>query len=298
MSDHEHKEGGENHGGGSHGGGGHGGGGHGGGGGHAEGEHEGAPEWLISFADNVALMMGFFVILLAMNMGKKTAGGIGGEDKMGGAPTPEMLDFVIAIRDSFNSPISPSSTKPEEQQFVKRMREKKEEATQVGPRGTHHNLQSIGRGEINKISVSVPFDDRSTLLSSTSRETISQTTASLKDQRWIIEVRGYVSPFECMQNKPRGRQLAYERAMAVAQAMVDSGMQWNTIRVVSMGDSGQLSGRSRDADSARSSQRVEVIVTNEIIDPDPYARPSDVPVSGGHSGDTPSAPIEGEEEPH
>ena len=64
MADHdEHGEHEEGHGGGSHGG------GHAAGG-HEEG-HEGAPEWLISFADNVALMMGFFVILLAMNMGPK-----------------------------------------------------------------------------------------------------------------------------------------------------------------------------------------------------------------------------------
>ena len=37
------------------------------GGGHDE-EHEGAPEWLISFADMVMLIMGFFVILFALNM--------------------------------------------------------------------------------------------------------------------------------------------------------------------------------------------------------------------------------------
>ncbi|MCL4212087.1 MAG: hypothetical protein KJZ68_15650, partial [Phycisphaerales bacterium] len=50
---HAHKRGGHGH-------------GHGGGG-HEEG-HEGAPEWLISFADMVMLMMGFFVILFALNV--------------------------------------------------------------------------------------------------------------------------------------------------------------------------------------------------------------------------------------
>src|SRR6185295_16371327 len=100
MADETHEKHGEGEGhgggGGGHGGGGHGGGGHGGGGGHEEG-HEGAPEWLISFADNVALIMGFFVILLAMNMAKKTAGGIGGEANMGGHPNEanSMIDFAI-----------------------------------------------------------------------------------------------------------------------------------------------------------------------------------------------------------
>ena len=66
-----------------------------------------------------------------------------------------------------------------------------------------------------------------------------------------------------MRNQLRGRQLAYERAMTVAQALVDSGLEWNNIRVISMGDTG-LSTRPRDAEAARSSQRVEVIVTNDF----------------------------------
>ena len=78
-------------------------GGHAHGGGHEEG-HEGAPEWLISFADNVALMMGFFVILLAMNMKSPVAShtGVGSPDKDGGVPESQMLDFVIAMRDALD----------------------------------------------------------------------------------------------------------------------------------------------------------------------------------------------------
>src|SRR5215468_7173106 len=113
MADHDEKDHGASEG---HGGGGH--GGHGGHGGSAHEEHEGAPEWLISFADNVALMMGFFVILLAMNMAKKTAGGIGGEAKMGAE-----LDFVLAIRQAFN-PIDMSSENPAEEALRRRVREK------------------------------------------------------------------------------------------------------------------------------------------------------------------------------
>ena len=94
MADHDEKE----HGGGE-GQGGHSGGGHGAPGGGHEDHHEGAPEWLISFADNVALMMGFFVILLAMNMkSPKTYEGIGGPDEHGG--NVDQLDFVLALRSS------------------------------------------------------------------------------------------------------------------------------------------------------------------------------------------------------
>src|SRR5436190_2305796 len=104
------------------------GGAHGGGhGGAHEEHHEGAPEWLISFADNVALMMGFFVILLAMNMAKQTTGGIGGKADMGGNPQEanSMIDFAIAVREAFNNPVDVNSTDPRERDMVKRLIERK-----------------------------------------------------------------------------------------------------------------------------------------------------------------------------
>src|SRR5436189_972373 len=120
MADHEKHD--EGHGEGGHGGG-HGGHGAHGGGGHEEG-HEGAPEWLISFADNVALMMGFFVILLAMNMAKPTLGGIGGAAKNTTDSSPEMEDFAIEVRKAFNTPVDINSTNPNEAALVKRLKQR------------------------------------------------------------------------------------------------------------------------------------------------------------------------------
>src|SRR5436190_22316472 len=95
-------------------------GGHGSGGGHEE-AHEGAPEWLISFADNVTLMMGFFVIMLAMNMKSPTTGGMGGRDKNGDPPSsPDMIDAALAIREGFNNPVSLASTDPNDLPLIRR----------------------------------------------------------------------------------------------------------------------------------------------------------------------------------
>jgi flagellar motor protein MotB len=265
---------------------GHGGGGHGGG--HEE-AHEGAPEWLISFADNVALLMGFFVILLAMNMATKNTGGIGSEGDTGGgrALSWDEVDFVIGMRQAFNSPFNLNSTKAEDQPYIRRMLEKRQggPAIQDGPKGRYQSTQSQPTGEYNRISATITFADREAVLSGEDRQVIAETATRLKDQKWIIEIRGHTSPLETMHNQARGRELAYQRAMAVASALVESGLKWEHLRVVSCGDSSRLVARALTAEDDRQNQRVEVIVTSITVPPDPYARPADVTTQAvGHGG--------------
>src|ERR1043165_6076373 len=142
MSDtpHEHSE--------SHGkahkshGGGHGGGGH-------DEEHAGAPEWLISFADNVVLMMGFFVILLAMNMAKQTE--------------EAMLDFTLGVREAFNNPVDMNSKDPKEEALRQRLiqRAGRSETRSPGVKGHEHDVQSIRPSAYYALSGSVPFPENS-----------------------------------------------------------------------------------------------------------------------------------------
>ncbi|GJQ29896.1 MAG: MotB [Phycisphaerae bacterium] len=269
MADHEHKEEHAE----SHAGGGHGGGGHGGGGGHEEG-HEGAPEWLISFADNVALLMGFFVILLAMNMAKVTQGGLGGEAKMGGSESDAMMEFVISVREAFNNPIDLQSKRPDDQpviRYILRRGTGKSDISEVS--GTHNTVQSLQAGTMVNTTARITFDDQSTALSPAARDTLAEAAARLKDQRWIVEVRGHVSPFEVMHNPMRARELSFQRAMAAASALVDSGMRWDSLRVVACGDSQRLVPRSFDKAEDQKNQRVDLILTTDVIQDDPYARP-------------------------
>jgi len=62
-------------------------------------------------------MMGFFVILLAMNMAKQTTGGIGGEGKYpSDEESPVMQDFAIAVRAGFGNPVDLESNDPRRRQ--------------------------------------------------------------------------------------------------------------------------------------------------------------------------------------
>lgn len=271
MAEHDEHHGEGEHGGGSHGGGSHGGGSHGGG--HEEG-HEGAPEWLISFADNVALMMGFFVILLAMNMGPKGSSvNNTGEPGESTDQAAREADFVIGIRDAFNNRVDPDGSNPEEAHLRRRIKERLGgPAREAGPQGTAPALQAIRPSDYNRVTAMIPFDDKSAVLSSRGRETVSQAAQKLRDKKWVIEVRGHVSPFESMRNIHKAMQLSHDRAMAVAMALVEGGVKWENIRVVACGDNDRLVPKSFDRESDGSNRRVEIVETNDLLGADPYSK--------------------------
>lgn len=259
MSEHEEK-GHSSHGGGH-------GGGHGGHGGGAHEEHEGAPEWLISFADNVALMMGFFVVLLAMNMKPATASGSG----EGGQPTDEMLDWAIAIREAFNNPVDPESNNPAEAQLVERIRERQG----TRPRGSGKKADA-GVGNSNQTPIEpigpprhaalqgvLLFGHEETELSDAGKREVAEMAVKLRGLRIALEVRGYCSRREAFGRPDRGMSLGQARAAAVAGALAESGLDWQYLRVVAYpGDVGDgASEFSEHQHQAR--QRVEIVETGQ-----------------------------------
>src|SRR5688572_8675449 len=221
AKDHDKEESGGSHGG----GGGHGPGGHGGG----EHEESGAPEWLISFADNVALMMGFFVILLAMNMAKQTVGGGGEKGAHGEVPKQEqMLDFAIAVREAFNNPVDINSNAPEDAALVKRMLERagKSETRDPGIKGYEQDVQAIRPSDYYAISGSVNFAENSTELAGPGKRTIAEVARKIRGLRLVIEVRGHVSSVEANRGAELSMRLSSERALQVARALAEAGVDW------------------------------------------------------------------------
>lgn len=273
MAEHEDQHEGGGHGGGHGGGGhaGHGGGPHGGGG-HEEG-HEGAPEWLISFADNVALMMGFFVILLAMNMAKQTVGGIGGEEEYpSSTPEERMMDFAIAVRAAFNNPVTLDSTDPGDAMLVQRLiqREKaKAERADPGIRGTKDRVESIRPGDYYRVGGTVQFETESSNLSPQARKFIEDTAREYEGTKFVIEVRGHASAAEAHAAGDKGMRLSFERALTVAQRLAGEGIDWSHIRVIACGDNDKLKPVAYNPDDHRPNQRVELIITESVRESDP-----------------------------
>jgi len=240
--------------------------GHGGG---SHEEHEGAPEWLISFADNVTLMMGFFVILLAMNMKPATAGaGNGGEGTGEHIPaTPDTLDLAIAIREAFNNPVDPNSSNPVDLPLIRRLIERSGESPSLrrGPIGREHDVKSLRSTTYYGTAGSIPFARGKSQLNEEGRESLKQLMKQIRGYRLVFEIRGHVSTAESFDLPDRGMRLSFERALAVADAMCeDEAMSRRQLRIVACADTDRLVGVVYDENGHAANQRVEIVVTEEM----------------------------------
>ena len=130
------------------------------------------------------------------------------------------------------------------------------------------------------MTAAVEFDDREAVLSSSGRTTLIELARNLRDQNWVIEVRGHVSPFETMRNPVKAMTLSHERAVAAAIALVEGGIKWENLRLVACGDNNRVVGRTFDRQQDRANQRVEVVVTNQEVGPDPAAAPDESAAAG------------------
>jgi flagellar motor protein MotB len=118
------------------------------------------------------------------------------------------------------------------------------------------------------------FNDFETALNDEGRRSIADITDTLRGQNWIIEVRGHASAVETSGNRERGMQIGNERALAVARELVRDGLQWDQLRVVACSDNERAIPRASGPEGHRSNQRVEIVVTQETVAPDPYKSPA------------------------
>jgi outer membrane protein OmpA-like peptidoglycan-associated protein len=291
-----HAEGGEDHGKGHKSHGSH---GPGHGGGHEE--HAGAPEWLISFADNTALLMGFFVILLAMNMSPKNKPG-GDNTGIGpGGFTEErakMIELEWGIREAFHNKPRPDSKNPADVKLFNDHQKlhgldgtrKTKNTGMTGDNPGKPTVPEVGT-KIAPVGI-VEFDNGSVVLSPQQRMNIRKLVAGeLKGKDWIVEIRGHVAATEARAaeraagadpdgsttpgdnvGSGAGYALSYARAFAVATEMARQGLPWRQMRIVACSDMQRAVARAdSNPDANRRNSRVEVIQSTDPIPKDPLA---------------------------
>jgi len=232
---------------------------------HDDDEHQGAPEWLISFADMVMLMMGFFVILFALNVQPKggEAGG-GGEEDQGVATQPQEIDpsLVEAIRRAFHSPLNPSD--PRDADVLRALRERGEgDANDVGVRGEEHRMRSPRDIEYYGGGVDVPFEYRSATMSPEALGIINEFAREHDGHRYVIEIRGHASQPEAFNRPEEGMDLGWSRAKSVYSQLIEDGISAGRLRIVSAGVTEPRAARVGMRTRAEDDQRAEVLLRRD-----------------------------------
>lgn len=246
--------------------------------GHSEEEHGGAPEWIISFADNTALIMGFFVIMLAMTMASavqsavKYAGGDGGPGEgrpaAGGAliETPQVLDILNSIRSAFNNPVDPNNPAPGEEAMAARLRQLLAgDARDAGVPGDKRMVQSLRDTDYHALSGFVLFETRSAELSPRAESELRRFAALTSGLRLIIDIRAHASAAEAFGQADRGIRFSLDRGLAVARYLVGQGLDWRQLRVIPLGDTDPIQTRAYDESSHAQNACVEFRVSNELM---------------------------------
>lgn len=237
-------------------------------GGYDEPEHEGAPEWLISFADMVMLMMGFFVILFALNVQPRggEAGG-GGEQPEGMAMQPQEIDpsLVEAIRRAFHSPLNPND--PRDANVIRAIREQGEgDASITGVDGKEHRVRSPRDIEYYSGGIDVPFEFRSKTLERDARAAITAFAREHDGHRYVIEIRGHAAQPEAFNRPDQAMDLGWARARAVYGQLIVDGISADRLRVMSAGVSEPRTARMGIPTRAEDDQRAEVLLRRDPAD--------------------------------
>lgn len=273
--------------------------GHGGGHGGGHGEEEGgAPEWLISFADMVMLMMGFFVIMFALNVQPKGGNpGGGGEESEGVANEPDFVDFAISVRKAFHTIDNLDPDNPDDKALLERLQEQAGagESRDDGTKGKDKNVKSVRDTDHYGKGTMVTFALRSTQLDEAAAATIAEFARKQRGRNAVLEVRGHAGVSEAFRQPREAFDISYDRAVAVAEALVASGIEWSRIRVNVAGDNERAEADPGNAVNDSKNARAEVRVTDEMAAPRVPTKPSTglaMPVEGATSGAKPSPEAE------
>jgi chemotaxis protein MotB len=254
----------------------------------AEEHGESAPLWIISFADLVTLTLSFFVIL-ACGTPKKAGG------------DSEFTEVAAGVKMAFDYVPSPDSTDPIDIAILRRMTGSgdypKDGDTNEkidGVMGRSDLVKTIRTGTQTTIGGPIPFAKDSAEITPGAARILEQIARMIRGYANVFFVKGHTSRDEEVSLATARRDLAYERALAVASKLVALGVAKESLRVQSCRDYEPLKeGTYTDATRAVN-RRAEVFATESLVSEfrgqptRTESRPASQP--GATSSSSPAAP--------
>jgi chemotaxis protein MotB len=222
---------------------------------------ESAPMWIVSFADLVTLLMSFFVVLYALKQG--------GEK--------QQMEVAAAIKATFDSSIPPLDSPNEFEQAIRRAKGLpgppyqntggKAKDPNAGAQGPNPQVTRIRPGRAIVTGGKITFEINQSQLDEECLATIQKLADQVKGLNNVLMVKGHASVDELplRPDDPTGRDLSYQRAMAVVNELVRLGIDPKVLRPVSCGAFEPIKTGVYDAAGLRQNRRVEVFTTENTV---------------------------------
>lgn len=228
---------------------------------------EGLPEWIMSYADMITILMAFFVVMYSM------------------APTGEATERQEEVMKSLREQFGPKWSgmmalgpgpyvqidSPLGKLETAGSREKGNNKRGVGSKKLRpiENRQpaSLRPGSQPSVGGTIYFDDDSTQISPSQQKALAGAIREIGGKALRVEVRGHTSrrlPGDASKYRDNW-DLAYERARNVMDYLVKSGIDPKRIRLAVAADNEPLNNRAHATGRGKSA-RVEIYMLNELVD--------------------------------
>jgi chemotaxis protein MotB len=225
----------------------------------------GAPEWMVTYGDMVTLLLTFFVMLASMaNFNdvderfmaavRSIREALGMRGQVGTAMDPS-VDFHSLLHklESIVKPDLPQDYGDSEDE---------------GIHGKNFRLRRIRDGMEITMGGPVLFEPFSTTLSDDARAKLEQIGEALRGHRNKIEIRGHAAeePRPADWTYHDAMALSYARAEAVADELIQQGVDERTLRLVAVGANEPVAQEVYDLAKRGDNRRVEIVVRESLID--------------------------------
>jgi chemotaxis protein MotB len=244
---------------------------------------QGAPGWVVTYADFVTVLLCFFIALVSMSDIKKDRfqqaveslqGAFGGFTGFkGGIETTPIEGNPKNTLIQRLSELETVMNKPGDSENEGR------NATEEGGRdrggsdlggGQEFRVTTVRDGLRIVIGGRVAFDRFGAELKPEARELIAHTAERIRGYNTKVLVRGHATNEPLSPRSPfrDPRDLSYARANAVARALEENGVRTVRILAVAAGDTEPLVRQAYTEERRVLNRRVEILVTEDLVDDD------------------------------
>jgi chemotaxis protein MotB len=249
---------------------------------------EGLPEWIMSYADMITILMAFFVVMYSMagakDKDKEEAVMKSLHERFG----PNMPGLAALGLGPYVRGDSAVATLPATNGGKKNKKEKGKKRGGSDARasqGDHRRVHTLRPGEQIAVGGILYFPEGGSELAKEQRKQLEVTAEELSGKPQRIEVRGHTS----RQPLPHGApyrdnwDLAYARCRNTMRQLVALGIDARRIRLGVAADNEPPAGG--DAVSRTSAGRVDVFLLDEVVAPATTSEPNDgaEPVKAGEA---------------